>query len=285
MKTFLGIFALIATFAMVQSASFSYTAQNQWPGICVTGNTGRQSPIDIITDDVEEDDETLSALSFNCEYTSKIDGEFENTCQNVEFTPDSSVNAVMTTPVGSYKLLQFHFHWGSSAGEGTEHLVDGVAEEFEVHFVHEKIGGTNASAGDALAVLAVRGKVNSQSIKEIFKELDASQITAVDAKIDIKDIVMSDLFPDNRDYYYYEGSLTTPDCDEIVQWFVFKHLIEVPEAYLDELRMIEMDENGNLLTFNFRDTQSLNNRPVLCFEEVGIIRCFKLVPYSITICA
>ena len=268
MKIFIALLAFVTiSFTAVQSASFSYTAQNLWPGICVTGNTGRQSPIDIKEDDVEEG-EDLSALKFNSAYSSMIDGEFENTCQNVEFTPDSSVNAVMTTPFGNYKLLQFHFHWGTSTGEGTEHLVDGVAEEFEAHFVHEKIGGTNASAGDALAVLAVRGKVSSQSITGIFAALDASQITEVDAKINVEDIIMSDLFPKNRAYYYYEGSLTTPDCDEIVQWFVFKNTIRVPQAYLEDLRNIEMDEDGNLLTFNFRDTQSLNNRPVLCFEKV-----------------
>ena len=104
MKILLAYFALATLYAAVQSATFSYTEQNLWPGICVTGNTGRQSPIDIKEDDVEEADD-FSALKFNSEYDSKIDGEFENTCQNVEFTPDSSVNAVMTTPVGNYKLL------------------------------------------------------------------------------------------------------------------------------------------------------------------------------------
>ena len=49
--------------------------------------------------------------------------------------------------------------------------MDGVAEEFEAHFVHEKIGGMNDSAGDALAVLAVRGKVSHQSIKGILLSL------------------------------------------------------------------------------------------------------------------
>ena len=78
---------------------------------------------------------------------------------------------------------------------------------------------------------------------------------------------MADLFPNNHDYYYYEGSLTTPDCNETVQWFVYKNLIEVPQAYLQDLRRIKRDASGNLLTFNFRDTQRLNNRQVLSFEE------------------
>ena len=265
MKYLIAILTLVAIISAAQSASFSYTAQDEWPGICVTGNTGRQSPINIITDDVEEDDDKLTALKFNSDYTSQIDGEFENTCQNVEFTPASSVNAIMTTPVGKYKFKQFHFHWGAKAGEGTEHLVDGVAEEFEVHFVHEKIGGS-AGDPDFNAVLAVRGKKSSQPIGGIFEELDASQITEVDAKIDVE-VVMSDLFPSNLDYYFYEGSLTTPNCDETVQWFVLKNTIKVPKAYLNDLRKIEMDETGSLLTFNFRDTQDLNNREVLCFEE------------------
>ena len=276
MKIFIGALTLITTFiAAVQSATFSYTAQNLWPGICVIGNTGRQSPIDIKTDDVEEDD--LSSLKLNSGYTSKIHGEFENTRHNVEFTPDGSVNAVMTTPVGNYKLMQFHFHWGAMSGEGTEHLVDGVAEEFEIHFVHKKIGGTDSSAGDALAVLAVRGSVSSKPISGIFAELDVSKITKMESKINVMDIFLTDLLPKNRAYYFYEGSLTTPNCDEIVQWFVLRSLIKVPTLYLEDLRKIEIDQDGNLLTFNFRDTQSLNNRKVLCSEEdVSAIAIVKL---------
>ena len=266
---FIEVFTLIITFSAAHSATFSYTAQNEWPDICVTGNTGHQSPIDIITDDVIEDDDVLTALGFSSEYTSAIDGEFKNTCQNVEFTPDDTIEAVMTTPVGTYELQQFHFHWGRQSGEGTEHLVDGTAEEFEAHFVHKNVllNGKDSSAPDAMAVLAVRGRVVSEPINGIFEELDASQIPQIGQDIPVQDIIMADLFPNNRDYYYYEGSLTTPNCNETVQWFVFKNLIEVPAAYLEDLRMIQTDVSGNLLTFNFRDTQELNNRPVLCFEE------------------
>lgn len=263
---FTGVFTLVITFSAVHSATFEYSAQNLWPGFCVTGNTGRQSPIDIITDDVEEEND-LTALSFSSEYTSEIEGEFENTCQNVEFTPQDTVNAVMTTPVGTYEFIQFHFHWGNQSGEGSEHLVDGTREEFEAHFVHRNVNEMNISAGDALAVLAVRGEVIDTPIEGIWEELNASRISAVGTNIQVQNIIMTDLFPNNRDYYYYEGSTTTPNCNETVQWFVFKNLIEVPSNYLENLRMIQRDASGNLLTLNFRDTQELNNRPVFCFEE------------------
>ena len=134
-------------------------------------------------------------------------------------------------------------------------MVDGIAEEFEAPFVHKKVGGTNASAGDALAVVAVQGKVSNPSIQGIFNELDASPITKVGTNIDV-DILLSNLFPQNGDYYFYEGSLTTSNYDETVQWFILSESIKVPQLYLDDLRKIEKDQSGNLLTFNFWKTQA-----------------------------
>ena len=124
MKYFL-ILATIAVYIFVaQSDGYSYTAQDQWPGICVTGNSGRQSPIDIATSEVKLGVD-LSRLRMNLDYHS-MSGTLENNGHSVQFTPESGVNAILTTPVGDYKLKQFHFHWGATEGEGSEHLVDGA---------------------------------------------------------------------------------------------------------------------------------------------------------------
>ena len=260
---------MLVVISIAESASFSYREQDQWPGICVEGNTGRQSPINIVTRKVKQ--RKLAPLKFNSAFYKGVEGEFENTCQNVEFTPGKSVNAIVQTPVGKYKLLQFHFHWGRQTDEGTEHLVNGKAEEFEIHFVCEKIGGKDPTVGDAMAVIAVRGKVSRRPIRGVFKTLDASKIIEVDSATPISKIVIADLLPKNCDYYFYEGSLTTPDCDETVQWFVLKHTIHVPAAYLAQLRKIEMDEAGNRLTFNFRTPQDLNGRVVFTPKKVKLI--------------
>lgn len=252
---------LVVAFSSADSATFSYTSQNKWPGICVKGNRGRQSPINIDTSKVKR--QKLAPLKFNLAFSKGIPGDFENTCQNVEFTPCRSVNAVVQTPVGIYKLEQFHFHWGRKCGEGSEHLVNGKAEEFEIHFVCERIGEKNNEAHNALAVIAVLGEVSKQPITGIFKKLDASKITKVEEFIEVDNVIMADLLPMNHDYFFYEGSLTTPNCDETVQWFVLKHKIRVPASYLSQLKKIERNKNGNHLTFNFRAPQKLNSRVVL----------------------
>ena len=251
---------LVVAFSLADSATFSYTSQSNWPGICVRGNSGRQSPININTSKVKK--WKLAPLKFNSAFSKGIQGDFENTCQNVKFTPARSINAVIQTPVGKYKLEQFHFHWGRMCGEGSEHLVNGKSDDFEIHFVCERIGGENMKARNALAVIAVRGEVIKQPITGIFKKLDASKITKVEESIEVSNVVMADLLPKNRDYFFYEGSLTTPNCDEIVQWFVLKHTIKVPSSYLAQVRKTERNRNGNRLTFNFRAPQKLNRRVV-----------------------
>jgi len=45
-----------------------------------------------------------------------------------------------------------------------------------------------------------------------------------------------DLLHANRDYYRYDGSLTTPPCSEGVRWFVLKHHAK---ASADQLAMVQ----------------------------------------------
>ena len=48
-----------------------------------------------------------------------------------------------------------------------------------------------------------------------------------------------ELLPTNQNYYYYEGSFTTPLCTENVEWFVLKNTINIPTGFLISLRSME----------------------------------------------
>lgn len=43
----------------------------------------------------------------------------------------------------------------------------------------------------------------------------------------IKSLSLRDLLPDDQNYITYDGSLTTPSCDEIVTWIVINKPLSI----------------------------------------------------------
>lgn len=264
------ICALAATVSLTAAAGgeidFSYDDQAAWnnfPGSFCDGSN--QSPINIVTANVEEDDD-LDELEFDNWDTSR-DGDFVNSGHNVQFNPDVK-DATLENHEGTYTVQQFHFHWGAEAGEGSEHRVNSNQCELEIHFVTLKNGlpACGSTAVDTFSVVAVFGEVDTNlAVTGIWSQLTVPKDH--EEEIAVTGIKYTDLLPQNRDYYHYEGSLTTPLCNETVQWFVLKNPIKVPGAYLDDLREVEENAQGDLLTFNFRDEQALNGREVATPES------------------
>uniref|UniRef100_A0A8C2MBN7 Carbonic anhydrase n=1 Tax=Cricetulus griseus TaxID=10029 RepID=A0A8C2MBN7_CRIGR len=77
---------------------------------------------------------------------------------------------------GTYRLIQFHFHWGSSDGHGSEHTVNKTKYAAELHLVHwnTKYGdfGKAVQHPDGLAVLGIFLKIGPAT-KGLQKVLDA----------------------------------------------------------------------------------------------------------------
>jgi len=115
----------------------------------------------------------------------------------------------------TYELKQFHFHAPS------ENQVDGKSFALEGHLVH-------ADADGALAVVAVLYEPGAENaaLAAFWDQLPAKAggkarlATPVDA---------ASLLPAGRDYYRYNGSLTTPPCSEGVVWLVMKEPASVSE--------------------------------------------------------
>ena len=224
----------------------------------------RQSPINVETDEIDESDD-LIALKFN-KWKNPVRGELENMATNVEFVP-KELDATFVNHFGTFVVQQFHFHWGENDCEGSEHQVDNVQHAAEIHFVTLKEGVSQTStAGDTFSVVAVLCEAADIEISGIWDQLSPVP-TEFETNISVSNIKYADLLPENRDYYQYEGSLTTPLCNETVQWFVMKNTIEIPKDYLTMLRKVERDAYGSLLTFNFRDLQGLSDREVFGFPS------------------
>jgi len=169
---------------------------------CATGQ--RQSPIDIrggIAVDLEpiKFDYRPSAFSV-------IDNG--HTVQvNVE--PGNAI-AIMGK---RYELVQFHFHRPS------EERINGRQYDMVVHLVHKDVDGHIA----VVAVLLDRGSAQS-IVQTVWNNLPLEKGDEVRAgsRLDLLQ-----LLPEDKRYYTYMGSLTTPPCSEGVLWMVLKQPVPI----------------------------------------------------------
>jgi len=141
-----------------------------------------------------------------------------------------------------FYLRQFHFHAPS------EHTVDGRHYPFEAHFVHTDDEGNIAVIG----VFFELGEPNP----ELAKIWDAMPLEKGQKRVLTAKVNPAKLLPEEREYYRYSGSLTTPPCTEGVRWFLIKEPLTLSE---DQLLLFEELMGGP----NNRPVQPINARKVL----------------------
>lgn len=72
-----------------------------------------------------------------------------------------------------------------------------------------------------------------------------SKVIKYDQKTEIHALKLNDLIPFNfNNYFRYSGSLTTPACDEVVEWFLLDNpVLSISEDQLLDLQSVE-DKHG-----------------------------------------
>lgn len=197
-----------------------------------------QSPVDIVTKGLAQGDK-LTAPAFNYG-SSKV--EIINNSHTVQFNVSGDNHVNLNGK--DYKLLQFHYHALS------EHTIDQNYFPLEVHFVHQHSDTDFAVLGG----IYEEGEEN-----ELFKKyLDKFPTTKGEySSEDLLDVLS--LLPDNKSYYNYMGSLTTPPCSEVVSWYVLKTPLTASKEQIEKFSAI--------LNNNYRPIMPLNDRAVGLYTE------------------
>lgn len=139
-----------------------------------------------------------------------------------------------------FKLLQYHFHHPS------EHALNGKRFEMEAHFVH-------ADGNGNLAVLGTffRPGPENPALAKIWN------IMPREAGGEKTGGMLSPLalLPQDRTYYRYLGSLTTPPCSETVIWTVFSSPLQMSRSQVETF--------AKMFPMNARPLQQLLRRYLL----------------------
>lgn len=205
-------------------------------------NGKRQSPINIININTKKST-YKNALNINYNEQTVLN-KVVNNGHSIQFNFEKGDSIQYQEK--TYHLAQIHFH------EPSEHTIDGIRYPLEIHLVHSN----SDKKYTVMSVLAKEGE-ESQLFEffEGFLPLQENEQKTINTSIDL-----TTLFPDNKAYYSYGGSLTTPPCTERVNWVIFKEPIIVSEHEVLKLK-------NNMPIDNYRNEQALNDRIVAISTE------------------
>lgn len=179
------------------------------PEFALCANGRRQSPIDI-RDGIAVD---LEPLKFDYRPSGFNVIDNGHTVQ-VNVAPGNTIEVTGRR----YELQQFHFHRPS------EERINGRQFELSLHLVHKDVDGRVA----VVAVVLDRGAAQPV-VQQVWNSLPLEKHETVPG-IDALDL--NALLPQDRRYYTYMGSFTTPPCSEGVLWMVMQQPVPVSPAQI-----------------------------------------------------
>ena len=258
-------FLTFLTFVLSEQ-KLDYTNQENydiWIGMCNSKTS--QSPIDLPdNDDCIQSTDYVQILSTNYPLINDKNVSFVHGYSfAIEFGDEGkqalTVKINETTLV--YDLKNIHFHFES------EHKIEGELLPAEIHFVHDlhkdqqlrnieegEIGETDSNEH---LVVGIFYDTNDDSDDE-YEDSFISAIDFVNQK-NISNLNFSSFISNNKDFYYYHGSLTTPPCTENVNWIIMKDKYEMSLEQFEQYKTyIETQYTGG----NHRKTFPVNNRDI-----------------------
>ena len=144
---------------------------------------------------------------------------------HVDYGPGNTLSVGQRT----YALKSAHFHSPS------EHLIDGASFAAELHLVHADADGNLAVVG-----LLFRPGAPSPVAQEI---LDATPAVG-DTVVEGFTLNAGGYVPSELGYYRYDGSKTTPPCDEPVDWYVMREPKSISPEQVNKLLALSGGPNN-----------------------------------------
>lgn len=186
---------------------------------CKTGQ--QQSPLNIVDAQPAE----LAPIHFDYQLSPLKILNNGHTIQVLYASGSSiSVNGI------AFPLVQFHFHHPS------ETEINGQKYDMELHLVH-----LDSASGRAAVVAILIKSGNPNPLMGQLWDYIPNELGKLGEH---KKMVFNaaDFLPGDRNYYAFDGSLTTPPCSESVKWYVLKNPIEASPAQIARFARLYPDD-------------------------------------------
>ncbi|XP_048727117.2 nacrein-like protein [Ostrea edulis] len=205
-----------------------------------------------------------------------------------------------TPPNTKYVLDNVHIHVGQEEDEGSEHSIDDTFWPMEAHMVFYDSKFPSLGLANSLVAMMVMIEIDGSPVapdveatqdcdvrfashldflmrthfgnsdEYSFFEDDSDDCTFYDEECvkpkceggEHLKISPSDVLPSDWSFYSYRGSLTSPGCNEIVEWIALKCPIKVSSVAFNALRNIPVNGGSTLQTHGTRRPIQSNELPI-----------------------
>ncbi|MFZ9470459.1 MAG: carbonic anhydrase family protein [Rickettsiales bacterium] len=236
MKIFL---LFLSLFLANCSKDWSYKSNNgsqNWGDIkpefkfCKVGYN--QSPIDISSEMFQESNDNIVTTNYG-------NSEFEKIRQKYFMKINIfGKNFVQRKNKKFYaKYLEFH--------HPSEHHVDAVPHSLEMQIYHKSDDEQWLVLSYFLELNLAKIEDNNQNFADLIGFLNSKE---KEFKTDLKKLITN-----NENYFFYEGSFTTPPCKEGLKWYVYKEPI-----YLSKKQINQIIKSAIFTNYNARNIQKYN---------------------------
>ncbi len=247
---FVLIFSLIS---YIKLEKLDYKQESNWNSEYCSKGTA-QSPINIPAKaNCQESNSIIKIESFD--YLPIVNQRllFEH---DYKFMVDASKNGHINITIEGqnykYILHDIHFHLNS------EHTIDNQLYNLEVHLVHTLSPEIqDPTKKNQYMVIGLIFNVDQEG-----KLVDKTQFIKnfnFDIQATIPEIKLDEFFNYLKNVYFYKGGLTTPGCDESVNWIVVDQIFGVKKEVFENFKAYL---GAQYPDGNNRQVKPLNNRTV-----------------------
>nr|ACI13848.1 carbonic anhydrase XV-like protein [Eptatretus stoutii] len=234
----------------------------------------KQSPIEIHTSKVKRKAE-LKEFVFHGHNEEMKGVKVTNNGHTIKLSFEDEITMKGGGLSSTYRAVELHFHWGNSSHPGSEHTINGKRFNVEMHVVHYDIKYKNIkeakAKADGLAVLAFFYNEGEENVgfNAIVNALNGVRHEGQENKM-LSTFKLNQLLPpmeNLKQFYRYDGSLTTPTCDEVVTWTVFELPSTLSKSQLAKFLTLNIGgisttDPPKVMVNNYRPTQKRSSRPV-----------------------
>lgn len=263
MRNTIKIAFLLSILILSFSEKLDYVNESNWGSeVCKSGK--HQSPINLPK---KEQCEPVNQVSIEeISYTPVINEKLQY-FHDYKFMVDTSKNGYIKIKkegeIFKFNLHDIHFHLNS------EHTIDGVLYKMEAHLVHTLDKECQDKTGKN-QYLVIGLIFDSSVTNQVYDKTPFLKLFNFDTQEVIPELKFNEFYEDiNNTFYFYEGGLTTPGCDETVNWIVVDKIFgmnsEVFTIFKNYVGQYYPDGNN-------RKIQALNDRTIYYVDNSKVVQ-------------